>query len=81
MLLYIMYSWLNRRFFLVLGEGREGGHRKKITFIGGGVVRKNLVTGGSCNFLLTLQKIPPAPPTSSKINGPNYLIITERFVV
>ena len=51
----------------------KGGHLKKIREKGGhvkyylywrGVMGKNLVTGGSCNFLMTLQKIPPAPPTS-----------------
>ena len=48
-----------------------GGHLKKVREKGGhvkyyvywrGVVGKKL--GGSCNFLMTLQKIPPAPPTS-----------------
>ena len=57
-----------------------GGHLKKIREKGGhvkyylywrGVVGKNLVTGGgSCHFLMTLQKIPPALPTLKKMNGP-----------
>ena len=35
---------------------------------------KKLVTGGgSCNFLMTLQKIPPAPPPP-----PPYLVKNER---
>ena len=39
----------------------EWGRGKKISYWG----------GGSCNFLMTLQKIPPAPPpTSWKMNGP-----------
>ena len=44
----------------------KGGSRKISPLLEGGVVGKNLVTGGrgSCNFLMTLQKIPPAPPTS-----------------
>ena len=32
----------------------RGGRGKKISYLG----------GGSCNFLMPLQKIPPAPPTS-----------------
>ena len=39
------------------GKGRS----RKILPLLGGVVGKNLVIGGSCNFLMTLQKIPPAP--------------------
>jgi len=44
-----------------LGEG--GGVTEKNYLYWGGVMGKNLITeGGSCNFLMTLQKIPPAPP-------------------
>ena len=44
----------------------KGGSHKILPLLEGGP-GKNLVTwggGGSCNFLMTLQKIPPAPPTS-----------------
>ena len=45
---------------------REKGWSRKILPLLEGGRGKNLVTGGggSCNFLMTLQKIPPAPPAS-----------------
>ena len=44
---------------------REKGGSRKILPLLEGSRGKNLVTGGgSCNFLMTLQKIPPAPPIS-----------------
>ena len=47
----------------------KGGSRKIFPLLEG-VVGKKLVTGGgSCNILMTLQKIPPAPP---------YLVKNER---
>ena len=45
------------------GDG-GGGSPKKFSFIwGGGVMKKkfNDWGGGSCNFLVIVQKIPPAP--------------------
>ena len=46
MFLYLMYSWLTWRFFLSGRKEGRGVTGKKITFIGGGVVGKYLVTGG-----------------------------------
>ena len=44
------------------GLGGGGGSPKKLLLLGGGGAHgKNLMTGGSCNFLMTVQKIPPAP--------------------
>jgi len=42
---------------------REGS-RKILPLLEGGRGKKFSYWGGSCNFLMTLQKIPPAPPTS-----------------
>ena len=40
----------------------KGGSRKILPLLEEGSWEKNLVAGGgSCNFLMTLQKIPPAP--------------------
>jgi len=52
--------------------GEVGGRSpKKITFIGGRrVMGKNLITGGVMELFNDLQNIPPAPPTSEKMNGP-----------
>ena len=43
----------------------KGGSRKILPLLEGGRGKKFSDWGpGSCNFLMTLQKIPPAPPTS-----------------
>ena len=42
----------------------NGGSRKILPLLDGGSWEKFSYWGGSCNFLMTLQKIPPAPPTS-----------------
>ena len=48
----------------------KGGSRKILPLLEGGRGKKCSYWGESCNFLMTLQKIPPAPPTSLKMNGP-----------
>ena len=45
----------------IKGKGRS---RKILPLLGGGRGKKFSYWGESCNFLMTLQKIPPAPPTS-----------------
>ena len=47
----------------------KGGSRKILPLLEGGRGKKFSYWGGSCNFLITLQKIPPAPP---------YLVKNER---
>ena len=43
----------------------KGGSRKILPLLERGRGKKFSYWGrGSCNFLMTLQKIPPAPPTS-----------------
>ena len=42
----------------------KGGPRKISPLLEGARGKKFSYWGGSCNFLMTLQKIPPAPPTS-----------------
>ena len=47
----------------------EGRSRKILPLLEGGRGKKISCLGGSCSFLMTLQKIPPAPP---------YLVKNER---
>ena len=43
----------------------KGGSRKILPLLVGSRGKKfSYLGGGACNFLMTLQKIPPAPPTS-----------------
>ena len=48
----------------------KGGSRKILPVLEGGRGKKFSYWGGVMNLLMTLQKIPPAPPTSQKMNGP-----------
>ena len=47
----------------------KGGSRKILPFLEGDR-GKNLVTGGVMQLSNDTSKIPPAPPTSQKMNGP-----------
>ena len=51
--------------------GGGWGTPKKFTFIEGGQGKKMMAEGGSCNFLMTVHKIPPAPP-------PTHLVKDEQ---
>ena len=65
--LYSMYSWW-----------RGGGVTEKIYLYLGGVMEKNVMTGaGVMQFLMTVQKIPPAPLTRKKWTVPYLYILAE----